>query len=247
MSIIKLATNFKQFMRPLQRNKLLVSASTIFPASIGGLAGAATAYEYDPKKGGNKKVGNPLLRGLTGAAIGATVGGIAGHGAAINSDRHKKIMREIDLDIARSGRYLDREFKKNNERFKKSFEEDFKRSFKNDFNFDFENDDFFKNFGKSNYQRHSYGGGSRFTPPPPKPKHGTQEDISGFFKKHHNIDHTNVKTKAQAKKLYRQGAQKHHPDAGGSEEAFKKYQGDWEKVENSNWFEKLASYRDLLK
>lgn len=77
--------------------------------------------------------------------------------------------------------------------------------------------------------------------PPPAPKHNGYHH-SDFFKNYGGADHTKIKTKKEAKAYYRAAAQKHHPDAGGSAEAFKKMQAQWEDVERSDWFTKLAAY-----
>lgn len=49
-----------------------------------------------------------------------------------------------------------------------------------------------------------------------------------------------VKTKAEAKKKFRQAAMKHHPDRGGSHEAMQKVNDAWEAFQNSSDFKKLA-------
>lgn len=78
----------------------------------------------------------------------------------------------------------------------------------------------------------------------PQPKKKT--DVATFFKEHgHN--HTKITTKAQAKKVYRDAAMKYHPDRGGNEEKFKKLSTDWEGVENSGWFNKLAALNNFSK
>jgi uncharacterized protein YdaT len=50
--------------------------------------------------------------------------------------------------------------------------------------------------------------------------------------------------KLEAKQVYREAARKHHPDMGGNAEKFKKLSTDWEGIENSNWFQKLAALQN---
>ena len=97
--------------------------------------------------------------------------------------------------------------------------------------------DWDKNFGKDRWQYRQRGEAKM--PPPPK------TDLESFFKEHGH-DHTQFKTKAEAKKVYREAARKHHPDMGGDPEKFKKLSTDWEGIENSEWFHKLAS-QSLIK
>lgn len=73
----------------------------------------------------------------------------------------------------------------------------------------------------------------------PKPP-TKSSDIQKFFKEYGG-DYSKIKTKLDAKKVYRDAARKHHPDAGGNPEMFKKLSTDWENVESSKWFTKLAA------
>jgi hypothetical protein len=50
----------------------------------------------------------------------------------------------------------------------------------------------------------------------------------------------NIKTKAEAKKIFRQQAMKHHSDHGGSDERMAKMNEAWKVVKESSWFEKLS-------
>lgn len=78
------------------------------------------------------------------------------------------------------------------------------------------------------------------TPRPPKKP---TTDIPSFFKEHgHN--HSLIKTKAHAKKIHRDLVRKHHPDLGGDIETLKKINVNWEGVENSGWFNKLAAFHN---
>lgn len=106
----------------------------------------------------------------------------------------------------------------------------------------------FKMLQKQKFGQYRHSGYYQ-APRPPKPQ---QTDIPSFFKQHgHN--HSNIKTKLQAKKIYRDAARKTHPDLGGDVEKLKKLNIDWEGVENSSWFNKLAAfhntkfYRSLVK
>ena len=101
-------------------------------------------------------------------------------------------------------------------------------------------DDFNRRYSGSGGNSGS-GRSGNYTPPPPAPKPNGYHH-SDFFKNYGGIDHTKIKTKKEAKAHYRAAAQKHHPDAGGSADAFKKMQAQWEDVERSDWFTKLAAY-----
>ena len=70
-------------------------------------------------------------------------------------------------------------------------------------------------------------------------------DPKDFFKEH-GTSIKLIKSKADAKKIYREAARKHHPDLGGNVEKFKKLSTHWEDVENSDWFQKLASLRSKV-
>lgn len=50
-----------------------------------------------------------------------------------------------------------------------------------------------------------------------------------------------VKTKAEAKSRFRDQAKKHHPDAGGDEEAMKKINAEWARAKGHHGFPKTAS------
>jgi hypothetical protein len=80
-----------------------------------------------------------------------------------------------------------------------------------------------------------------YRPSAPKPKF--TNNIKDFFKEH-GYDYSKIKTKLEAKRVYREAARKHHPDMGGNAEKFKKLSTDWEGIENSNWFQKLAALRN---
>lgn len=56
-----------------------------------------------------------------------------------------------------------------------------------------------------------------------------------------------VKTKAEAKKLFREAAKKNHPDMGGSEEMMKKVNDHWDTIQNSEFFDKLAFLKGFEK
>ena len=58
---------------------------------------------------------------------------------------------------------------------------------------------------------------------------------------HKNLGTTGKeKTKAEVKSKFREQARKHHPDRGGSEEKMKEVNDSWEKIQKSDWFNKLA-------
>jgi Skp family chaperone for outer membrane proteins len=73
----------------------------------------------------------------------------------------------------------------------------------------------------------------------PRPS-ASKTEIRDFFKEH-GRDYTNIKTKLKAKRVYHEAARKYHPDMGGNAEKFKKLSTNWEDIENSGWFNKLAA------
>lgn len=279
MGLIKLATNFKQFIRPIQRNKIFFGATTGIGAGLGALIGNSTKYETDAygtikkDKHGNNKI-KPGASGFKRALVGAGIGaGIAGLTAA-------PVIHDVDIiklrgaKFSRNTKNAHRRFKADFERRRKRFEEDLKRETEYSYNSfgsgkknqPFPDDDFFDQFfGKSGkeskykYNDYEYHRNkSSYTQPPPPPPRPRQNDfhssdnIGKFFKEHTDIDHTKIKTKAEAKKAYRKAAAKYHPDTTPHPHMkdgnhFKKFQGDWDQIEQSPWFEKLGSMRDLLR
>ena len=98
------AQNFKQWVRPIQRNwkttiKPAAITGTITGAAIGGMLGIDSAYEHDAygsvkySNGRPVKKGSPFKRFLAGSAIGGAVGGL-GFGAAA---AHSNIKYERNL------------------------------------------------------------------------------------------------------------------------------------------------------
>lgn len=259
MSIIKLARNLKQMLRPIQRNKKFVGAMAGIGAVGGATVGNAASIETDVR--GNVKtdkygnVQHSKNRGrnvLIGAGIGGLLGGASGTRHAVRMDRdinlpHAKFMRAIKSDT--------RKIQRDRENFRKSFGE---RSFDNDFKYERKTGGFGDSFKRSQYsapkpppapdyedfdsffkkfkQEYSYN----TTPPPPRMKMPKPSPHESFFKEHGNINHTDITTKKQAKNIYREAARKHHPDMGGNEETFKKVSTDWENIQNGGWFNKLA-------
>jgi hypothetical protein len=63
-------------------------------------------------------------------------------------------------------------------------------------------------------------------------------DSTNKAKKYFNID--KVKTKDEAKKVYRDLVRQHHPDRGGDEHKMKEINSHWDHVKHSDWFKKLA-------
>lgn len=80
--------------------------------------------------------------------------------------------------------------------------------------------------GRGRSSGRSYGGGSGFGRKPPEPPDWLK----------------NVKTKKDAKKAYHTHAMKNHPDRGGSEDAMKKINADWDDFQKHH-FDKLSSIR----
>ena len=61
------------------------------------------------------------------------------------------------------------------------------------------------------------------------------------FKKHVNEDFTNVTTKAEAQKIFRNAAKKYHPDLNpNGAETMKDLNNAWDTLKESSWFQKLA-------
>jgi len=56
-----------------------------------------------------------------------------------------------------------------------------------------------------------------------------------------------VKTKAEAKKRFRNAAIKNHPDRGGTDEAMKRVNSAWTDIQKSGWFNKLAFLKGFEK
>lgn len=235
-NIVKLAAmNFKQMIRPVQRNKGFVGTMASIGALSGASVGAKTAYKTDiygniEWKNGRavKKPGASVLkRSLIGAAVGGTIGGTVGGIKAGKFDENKKRLKNL---IRKSNN-----FRRERSNQRSSFGNGW--SSKHD---DFY-DDFFKKFENSSSR------GSGYRPPPPPPTRPTADHAS-FFKEYGGIDHTKITTKAQAKKIYKDAAKKYHPDMpGGNTEKFKKLSTDWESISNSPWFEKLAMIMQRLK
>ena len=185
MSIIKLAMNFKQAIRPIQRNKSLMGKNIALGASIGGFTGMTIGQVKNLKQHKDSNdTKNVLLGAGIGALTGSGIGALRGLGESIVSDYRKN-------------------FKKRTDHLFKNFNKDFDSAIN-----------------------------LRKTVPNP----------SSFFKEHGNISHTLIKTKKQAKDIYRNAARIHHPDFGGNEEKFKNLSSNWESIRNSEWFNKLASY-----
>ena len=69
-------------------------------------------------------------------------------------------------------------------------------------------------------------------------------NLTSFFKTYGGIPHSKVKTKKQAKDIYRAATMRYHPDLHpGDKKAeahFKDLATSWEKVKADPWFEKLA-------
>jgi len=57
-------------------------------------------------------------------------------------------------------------------------------------------------------------------------------------KKYFNIE--KIKTKDEAKNVYRDLVKKHHPDKGGDEHTMKEINNHWDQIKHSDWFQKLA-------
>jgi hypothetical protein len=92
---------------------------------------------------------------------------------------------------------------------------------------------------KHERSRRNWQRSGTYTPPSSK---GSMSDVEQFFKKYHT-GHSGVTSKAQAKKIYRTHAQRLHPDVNpgkSAEEEMQKLNGHWDKVRNTDWFEKLA-------
>ena len=92
---------------------------------------------------------------------------------------------------------------------------------------------------KQERARRNWRRSGSYTPPSNK---GSMSDVEQFFKKYHT-GHSGVKSKAEAKKIYRTHAQRLHPDVNpgkSAEEEMQKLNGHWDKVRNTEWFEKLA-------
>jgi hypothetical protein len=184
MSIIKLAMNFKQAIRPMQRNKSLMGRNIALGASLGGFTGMTIGQVKNLKQHKDSSdTKNVLLGAGIGALAGSGIGALRGLGESIMSDHRKN-------------------FKKRSDHLFKNFNRDF---------------------------------GNAINPRKMIP------DPSSFFKEHGNISHTLIKTKKQAKDIYRNASRVHHPDMGGNQEKFKDLSTNWESIKNSEWFNKLAS------
>jgi hypothetical protein len=94
-------------------------------------------------------------------------------------------------------------------------------------------EDFFRQHAHQGRRQHKSE--NRYPPPPPRgPTMKEHKETLGF--------HTSPpKTKAEAKKGYRDAAMKHHPDRpGGNEEKMKKVNDAWDNYQKSDEFRKLA-------
>jgi hypothetical protein len=98
----------------------------------------------------------------------------------------------------------------------KNFSRDFGRNFRHGFN------DYFK---RRRYQQGSFARESSV-------------DSTNKAKKYFNIE--KVKTKDEAKKVYRDLVRQHHPDKGGEEHKMKEINNHWDHIKHSDWFKKLA-------
>ena len=107
MSLIKLATNIKQLIRPLQRRKLDIASGVI----SGGLIGGGIGYATSDKKN------NALKRTLTGATIGGLAGGSWASKIAIGNDKIKKIYRTNDREFYNSNRRFATKYKQEEEEY----------------------------------------------------------------------------------------------------------------------------------
>lgn len=85
----------------------------------------------------------------------------------------------------------------------------------------------------SRYSRYSNHGGQSANP--------SRRDHTSILKDL-GIPHT-VKTKMEAKTHFRNLARKHHPDLGGDAEKMKKINNDFEDLQKTQWFAKLAFWR----
>jgi outer membrane lipoprotein SlyB len=269
--LVKLAANFKQLLRPIQRNKGFFGATTIGGSAIGGLTGAAIGADssYEKNVYGERKLDKhfkPIIkknvnvgkRTLIGAGIGAVSGGLLAGAKAYDTvkkvDKRKLHYRKLTRESKNDFRKWDENFQKKN----KQWHEDFQKKKENW-------DDFFRKSsspppppppGRSKsswdsgwdqyYERNKQQ--YQYTPPPPPPPRRPSADHAAFFKEHGNIDHTTISTKKQAEKIYKDAARKHHPDMpGGNTEKMKKINNDWDSIRNSPWFDKLAMIMRRLK
>jgi hypothetical protein len=82
-----------------------------------------------------------------------------------------------------------------------------------------------------------HGGGA--PPPPPRGDVPSAQEILG-------IDPEKVKTKKEAAKAYRDFMTRNHPDRGGDPEKAKAGNNAWDKLKNSEWYEKLAFIHRLM-
>lgn len=211
--IIKLA-NLKQFVRPLQRHKIMTSGLGLYGGVVGGTLGNVSNMATDRKgvvkrdtKGNilRKPNTDTFKRTMIGAGLG-TIGGLS-------------LARGFTGDVDKSAKGW-RHFNRQTRNFSRKFHESFDGA-----------------FGKYSKYKQGYA-------QPPKPKTFTHEDLSGFFKTHASKDHTGIKTKKEAIKVYKDAARKHHPDLNpgnkDAESRMKDLTAGWNKVKNSSWFEKLA-------
>jgi hypothetical protein len=91
--------------------------------------------------------------------------------------------------------------------------------------------------------------GKKYTPPPMPVSIDNEHE--SFFMKWGNKSHTQITTKAEAKKIYRDAMKKYHPDLNLNDPIAalkaREITVGWGKIEHQPWFEKLASMRDLIR
>ena len=222
--LLKLAgvlTKIKNFATPAR------IVPTVIGGSLGALVGRATSIDTDKrgyakhnKDGSVKLEPTALKRTLIGAAIGGAVGLKMGH----------TLQKDITLQKQRRQQHEQwkREFSEkygyNHETGEFNKEHKYWKEF--DKNFKFE-DDFFNDFFKNGGRR------SSFHAPKPPTTHNQ------FFETH-KLNPSDFKTKKDLKSTYRKLAPKYHPDTGGTNDGFKRFQKEWEDVEGSEYFNKLA-------
>ena len=96
------------------------------------------------------------------------------------------------------------------------------------------------------YQRNSSGGSGSYSRSGSGSysSYGSSNNVGRakeVFKKHVGTDFSDVTTKAEAQKIYRNAAKKFHPDVNpGGDAAMKDLNGAWDTLRESSWFQKLA-------
>ena len=104
MSLVKLAANLKQLIRPIQRHGLDVATGSV----VGSLVGAGIGYNTKDKD----KNTHSIKRALIGAAIGGIAGGSWAGKVAINRDKLKKVYKTNDREFYNSNRRFAAKYEK---------------------------------------------------------------------------------------------------------------------------------------